>query len=636
MNRLLLCRLSVFNLCLFSTLSLQAADGVKSAALTTLPLAAQPKISATLGRNNPSYFLHSGSGGLNAGNAAQGLDVHFSVKSVDVRSSGANWQLSFRGYGYGDVVKETSAVVPQPGANRVEYRRGSLTEWYVNGPIGVEQGFTISERPGKVTGQPLTIALSVSGDWRTTTAGQRSLTLTGQDGQSKLQYAGLCAYDANGKDLQASMELRGNRLLLKVDDALARYPVVVDPWLQRARLTATDGGIDDQLGWSVAISGNTVVLGSPFWQTGRGQSPGAGYVFVKPASGWKNMTQTAKLTNSDGLQNGTFFGYAVAIEGDTIVVGALNLPLLGANREHTPQFTPDPGAYVFIKPKGGWKDMTETAKLTAFDPQADDYFACSVSVSGNTVVVGANQYGFNQATGPGKAYVYVKPARGWKSATENARLTASDGVLDDLNGNSVSISGNTVVSGAPNHGSRGAAYVFVKPARGWKNMTQTAELSVAKKNDSGGFGNAVTISGNTVVSGAWAVKFHQNAVGAAYVFVESASGWKNMTQTAKLTIPHFPFTFDFGYSVDLKGNMLAIGAPAWPYGTGVGSAYLFVKPSSGWKTTSRFAAKLVPSDSALDDRFGFSVAVDGSTIVSGATAAGGSHDSPGAGYVFTK
>jgi hypothetical protein len=636
MNRFLLCRLSVFSLCLSSTLSLHAAEGVRSGALTTLPLAAQPKISATLGRSNPSYFIHSGSRGLDAGNAAQGLSVHFDAQSVEMRSSGANWQLHFSGYGYGDAARETSPVVPQPGANRVEYRRGSLTEWYVNGPIGLEQGFTISERPGKVTGQPLTIALSVSGDWRTTTAGQRSLTLRGRDGSSTLQYAGLSAYDANGKELQASMELRGNRLLLKVDDASARYPVVVDPWLQRARLTATDGGVDDQLGWSVAISGNTVVVGSPFWQAGGGQSPGAAYVFVKPATGWKDMTQTAKLTNSDGLNNGTFFGYAVSIEGDTIVIGALNLPLLGANREHAPQFSPEPGAYVFIKPKGGWKDMTETAKLTASDPQAFDYFACSVSVSGNTVVVGANQYGFNQATGPGKAYVYVKPARGWKSATENARLTAADGVLDDLNGNSVSISGNTVVSGAPNHASRGAAYVFVKPAKGWKNMKQTAELSVARKNDSGGFGNAVSISGNTVVSGAWAVKFNQKAVGAAYVFVEPASGWKNMTQTAKLTIPHFPFTFDFGYSVDLKGNMLTIGAPAWPYGTGVGSAYLFVKPSSGWKTTSRFATKLVPSDSALDDRFGFSVAVDGGTIISGATAAGGSHGSPGAAYVFTK
>ena len=551
-------------------------------------------------------------------------------------SSGANWRLRFRGYGYGDAVRETSRVVPLLRANRVEYRRGSLTEWYVNGPIGLEQGFTISERPGTLTGQPLTIALSVSGNWRTTAGGHRSLTLAGQDGKSTLQYSGLSAYDANGKELQASMELRGNRLLLKVDDTLARYPVLVDPWLQRARLTATDGGVDDQLGWSVAISGNTVVLGSPFWQTGGGQSPGAAYVFVKPASGWKDTIQTAKLTDSDGLENGTFFGYAVSIDGDTIVVGALNLPLLGANREHKPQSSPAPGAYVFIKPKGGWKDMTETAKLTASDGQADDYFACSVSVSGNTVVVGANQYGFNQATGPGKTYVYVRPARGWKSATENARLTASDGVLDDLNGNSVSISGNTVVSGSPNHAARGAVYVFVKPARGWKTMTQTAELGVAKKNDSGGFGNAVSISGNTVVSGAWAVKFNQNAVGAAYVFVEPARGWKNMTQTAKLTIPHFPFTFDFGYSVDLKGNLLAIGAPAWPYGTGVGSAYLFVKPVRGWKTTSKFAAQLLPSDSALDDRFGFSVAVDGGTIVAGATAAGGSHASPGAAYVFTK
>jgi hypothetical protein len=207
-------------------------------------------------------------------------------------------------------------------------------------------------------------------------------------------------------------------------------------------------------------------------------------------------------------------------------------------------------------------------------------------------------------------------------------------VAGDQGGNSVGISGNTVVFGAPNHSPRGAAYVFVKAASGWKTMTQTAELTMAERIASSAFGYSVSISGSTVVTGAWGVKFRQQTVGAAFVFVEPAGGWENMKETAKLTIPHMPFTFDFGYSVAINGNSVVIGAPAFPYGTGLGSAYVFLKPAGGWKTTSKFNAKLVPADNALDDRFGFSVANSGRTAVVGATIAGGSNSSPGAGYVF--
>src|SRR4029077_797489 len=110
------------------------------------------------------------------------------------------------------------------------------------------------------------------------------------------------------KKLQASLEVQGERLLLKVDDSSARYPIVIDPIVQSAELTASGGQHEDQFGYSVAVSRNTVVVGAPGVNFGQG----ATYVFVKPAAGWSNMMQTAELTASNGAASDSF-GYSVAI-----------------------------------------------------------------------------------------------------------------------------------------------------------------------------------------------------------------------------------------------------------------------------------------------------------------------------------
>jgi hypothetical protein len=125
--------------------------------------------------------------------------------------------------------------------------------------------------------------------------------------------------------------------------------------MQLAELTPSDGSANDWFGNAIAISGNTVAVGQFDPNT---EQYGAVYVYVKPSAGWTNMTQTAKLTSSD---NGEGFGTSVAISGNTIVVGAANTSNFDA-----PAATPG-AVYVFVKPAGGWTDMTETAKLTASD-----------------------------------------------------------------------------------------------------------------------------------------------------------------------------------------------------------------------------------------------------------------------------
>ncbi|MGH3430532.1 MAG: FG-GAP repeat protein, partial [Mycobacteriales bacterium] len=236
-------------------------------------------------------------------------------------SHSAHWSLAARGYGYGDALVPLSGAAPQASANRVEYRRGAVTEWYVNGPMGLEQGFTLSEPPGKPNRQPdhqpVTVALALSGDLvAAVDPGGKAVTLTRKDGQVALRYTGLTARDAAGRDLRTWLELHGERLLLRVEDKGARYPLVVDPWVQEAELIASDGEKFECFGVSAAVDGTTVVVGAPCHIVGSNQSQGAAYVFVQSGEKW---TQQAELITSDGAANDQF-GSFVAVSGSTVVV----------------------------------------------------------------------------------------------------------------------------------------------------------------------------------------------------------------------------------------------------------------------------------------------------------------------------
>jgi uncharacterized protein (DUF2345 family) len=550
----------------------------KRATLADLPLAAQAVVGATLGREDQRYHALREEGGVRLENAAHGFTARLrSAGGLEVERGKSRWGLELRGIGYGEELAVVGGVEQvRVEGNRVEYERGGVQEWYVNGPLGLEQGFTLARAPmaegqrskGGAERGPLTVALRMSGGWQAQVeVGGRGAVLRGGE-REELGYRGLVAQDAQGRELRAWMEVRGEELLLRVDDAGARYPIVVDPFVQQAKLTASDGAPVDQFGISVAVSGDTVVVGAPS-ASGGGFDPGAAYVFVKPIGGWNgNLTQTAKLTASDGLAFDRF-GRSVAISGHTVVVGAFGADI-GSN-------TNQGAAYVFVKPSGGWSgNLTENAKLTASDGAAFDEFGTSVAVSGDTVVVGARGNNSFQ----GAAYVFVKPGGGWSgNLTQDAKLTASDGAASDVFGSSVAVSGDTVVVGAPHkNSSQGAAYVFVKPSGGWSgNLTQDAKLTASDGAAGDEFGVSVAISGDTVVVGA-------------------------------------PFD-------DIGGN------------TYQGAAYVFVKPSGGWTTTSTFTAKLTASDGAVDDYFGSSVAVSGDTVVVGAPVFAEAAR-PGAAYVF--
>ena len=389
--------------------------------------------------------------------------------------------------------------------------------------------------------------------------------------------------------------------------------------VQLAELTPSTRATNDWFGISIAVSGNTVVVGD---FDANIETFGAVYVYVKPASGWANMTQVAKLTSSD---NGEGFGTSVAISGNTVVVGAANTSNFDA-----PAAGPG-AAYVFVAPAGGWTDMTETAKLTASDGKAGDAFGDSVSISGNTIAVGA--FFATDSSGnsfAGRAYAFVRPASGWsENLNETAKLTASDSQLLNYMGASIATNGNTIVAGSYGHNNfQGTAYVFAEPAGGWSSMTQTAELTASDGSGSADFGFSSAISANTIVIGAVNAA---NGKGAAYVFVRPSSGWMSMTQTAELRAPNATSGGGFGQSAAISGNAVAIGAPGATVGSniGQGAAYFFVKPSTGWKNSLK-ASEVTASDGAKSDNFGVSISISGSTVVTGAPKS----TTPGSAYVF--
>ncbi|HVI09342.1 MAG TPA: hypothetical protein VND65_13720 [Candidatus Binatia bacterium] len=408
----------------------------------------------------------------------------------------------------------------------------------------------------------------------------------------------------------------GGLLLLMLSNALWLHAAAPPGSMaQLAELTPSTRVTADWFGISVAMSGNTVVVGDFDLNI---EAYGAAYVYVKPAGGWKNMTQVARLTSSD---NGEGFGTSVAIYGNTIVVGAANTSNFAA-----PQSSPG-AAYVFVEPSGGWTDMTETAKLTASDGKPGDAFGDSVSISGNTIAVGAFFATDNSGNSfAGRAYVFERPSGGWSGdLTQTAELTATDSQLLNYMGASVAIAGNVVIAGAYGHNNfQGAGYIFVEPSGGWKNITQTGELTSSDGKASDFFSFSAAISGDTVVLGAPSAA---NGYGAAYVFVKPSSGWASATQTGELRAGNSLQGAGFGQSVGISGNLIAAGAPG--FDSGLGAAYFFVKPHGGWKNMVS-GNQLTASDGASNHSFGASTAVSAATIVAGAPAG----SAPGSAYVF--
>jgi FG-GAP repeat protein len=341
-------------------------------------------------------------------------------------------------------------------------------------------------------------------------------------------------------------------------------------WSLQQRLTADDAAPHVGFGSSLAISGDTVVVGSPY-DDDAGPGSGSVYVFVRNGTSW---SQQQKLAPSDA-RDSLLFGDAVAISGDTIVVGSPGVSF-GA-------------AYVFVRSGTSW---SQQQKLTA-DP-ARPAFGLSVAIAGDTLVVGF-PFDDTAGTAAGSAYVFVRSGFVW---SQQQKLTAQDGAASDVFGNAVAVSGETVMVGAQNDDDAGdfsgSAYVFTRSGTVWSQQ-QKLTASDAALHDF--FGTSLAIDGEIAVIG---TPFESLNRGAAYVFLRSGTTW---SQQQKLVASDATPGVGFANSVALSGTTILVGTPGDDVDApNSGSAYIFVRndpPDCSGEHAS--VATLWPPDHRLVD-----------------------------------
>jgi len=338
-----------------------------------------------------------------------------------------------------------------------------------------------------------------------------------------------------------------------------------------AQTKLTRGGTRDYFGGSVAITGDTTIIGASGFTAGAGM--GTAYVFV-------NGAFSQQLTASDGA-NGDAFGDQVAVSGDTAIIGAAG----DGNSTGS--------AYIFVRSGSSW---TQQQKLTASDGAPNQGFGGAVAIVGNTAMV----------VGGGSTYVFQRNGATW---TESQKLTAMDGAAPALVG-SLSMSADTAIMAGVK------AYIFVRSGTAW---AQQQVLTPANPPAAGAL--SVAISGNTAFVGSPDVSVTQAAQGAVFVFKRTGAIW---TQQQILVAPDAGVSDYFGFSIAVFGEALVVGAPFDNIGANPdqGSAYVFY--SCGDEPWT-YLQKVVAFDGGNEwefgsnkDEFGHSVAISVDSVIIGA------------------
>jgi DNA-binding beta-propeller fold protein YncE len=597
--------------------------------LSSLPVTAQGPISGALGADDPAYRIRSSSGGLRAASPAQRLKESFDRSGVLVGSGNTQLGLSLRAVGYGTSLQPVGAVSPSAKANRATFARRGLSEWYLNGPLGLEQGFTLATAPSGHATEPLTLSLGLSGNAHVSLGpGARSLTLTHAGGPS-LRYGGLRVTDARGRTLHSWLELRARRVLLRADTRGARYPLRIDPFIQQGEKlagTGQSGSTTPSDGWSVALSsdGNTVLIGGP----GDYGKTGAAWVFTRSGSTW---TQGSKLTGTEARGEARF-GSSVALSSDG------NTALIGGGGDNTGVGA----AWVFTRSGSTWTQ--QGSKLTGSgevssetSPGKFGYSVALASAEGNTALIG----GPGDNKGAGAAWVFTRSGSAWTQ--QGSKLTGSGEVTSETSpgkfGYSVALAsaeGNTALIGGPGDNKGvGAAWVFTRSGSAWTQQGSklTGSGEVNSSEFPGEFAASVALSsdGGTALIGG---PGDNKGLGAAWAFTRSGSVWTQ--QGSKLTgsgeVSSEAFPGEFGYSVALSsdGNTALIGGPC--DNGEAGAAWAFLRSGSTW---TQQGSKLTGTGASARSRgsIGASVALssDGNTAL-----IGGPGDGLGAAWVFTR
>jgi hypothetical protein len=539
-----------------SSVSTKRSDTTSRAQLPQLPAGARSVVSSALGAADARYRIRAFAGGFQARNPEQGLRVGFERASVRFSSGAARFRLSLDGVGSGGVPRAAGAALSGATANRVTYTGDDVSEWYTNGPLGVEQGFSVSRAPTGPRPGPLTLALALSGDVRAVLApGATSVLL--KRGAVSLRYGDLLVSDAHGHTLHSWLAVRAGEILVRVDARGARYPLRIDPLVQQAALSGEgEESGEGHLGVSVALSsdGDTALVGAP----GDDGGDGAAWVFTRSGATWtqdgSKLTAGAASSDSaieceleepaeeEAVECG--FGKSVALsgDGDTALVGG---PGADGNVG---------AAWVFVRSGSGWTQ--QGSALTGGAESTKGHFGRSVALSadGGTALVGAP----GDASYKGAAWVFTRSGTSWSEQTK--LTTGEDGVTAFGLSVALAADGRTALIGAPATGEGvGAAWAFTAGEQA--SWTQQSKLLASGESGAGHFGYSVALSADasTALIGG---RGREGTVGLAWAFTSDGAAWSD---------PELLMAGDeggdlakFGYSVALSadGDAAMVGDPA--------------------------------------------------------------------------
>lgn len=396
-------------------------------------------------------------------------------------------------------------------------------------------------------------------------------------------------------------------------------------WRPIATVQAPDARPEQGFGSSLGISGSSLVVGASLDDSG-GPNAGAIYLFGRDVDSTTGWVMENELRAEDTV-SGDQFGSTLAFDGTTVLVGVPNDSDVGVESG---------AAYTFLRSGTRWQ---QSAKITAETAQANDQFGFSVALGGDTLVVGAH-FDSDRGTDAGSAYVFQRGATGASPWDQQARLLAAGTEGFDRFGQAVAMSGDTLAIGAlgDDDTSRDAGAVFLfhfdqRQPDGWQPSTK---LTAADADPGDSFGNAIALDGKTLLVGAFADDERGNSAGAAYVFRQRPGDEPGWQQITKLMAADAAATHQFGISVALAGDVAVVGAHFDDHaGTFSGSAYVFQRrpeQPDRWEQT----AKLTARNASTNAQFGYSVAVAGNLIAVGAPGATGAEPGSGAVYLFAQ
>jgi hypothetical protein len=385
---------------------------------------------------------------------------------------------------------------------------------------------------------------------------------------------------------------------------------------QIAKLTAANPSASDRAGEALTMRNGVVYSGVSGADLDVSIiNDGRVDIFEEPKGGWADTqsTGTIRLLANGDLSQGDWLGYAVAMDGDIAVVGAQldDEPLHNSG-----------SCYVFQRVSARWQRV---AKLTPTDPTAGRNFGAAVAVRGDTIVVGCFS-GFNLPV-----YVFVRPPNGWTNATETARLTASG---HQSFGRSVAVSDDTIVVGGPTmNNNLGAVFVYERPVGGWVNASETKELTPSgiTWQSGDGYGIAVATTDEFILATAYRTDVGGSNTGSAFVFQRPNGGWSRSATHIQLTPSNPVAGARFGEAASMRDGTIVIGAPGHVVAGQIsGLAYVYERSGSVWTNMSETARLSITPP--LITNLGRAVSVHDEAVVVG----GGSGGFAGAAFAFVR